>query len=252
MPSNAHQRWKWRAVLRLFWCLLSSFVVESLVFGFSVLPAVLFWEWHLHWEMPGPFWLRLALLSMAFIPAYLLFAFSLMMLSALSTKIFRWRPAPNLEMRISDLEWDLLDWVRYTVSIHLVRIFAGLVFRATPLWTLYMRWNGAKLGRHVFVNSLWVTDHNLLEFGDDVVIGSEVHLSGHTVERGLVKTAKVRLGDGVTVGVSSIVGIGVVAGAGCTIGALSFVPKFSQLDAGQNYGGIPARRLESHHSMEMP
>ena len=57
-----------------------------------------------------------------------------------------------------------------------------------------MRMNGAKLGRRVFVNSLDVTDHCLLEFGDDVVIGAGVHLSGHTVERGLVRTAPVRLG----------------------------------------------------------
>lgn len=250
MPSKPYQRWRLRAVLRVLWCLLSSFVVESVVFGLSVLPAVLFWEWHLHWDLPGPFWARMVLLSMAFVPSYLIFAFSLTILSAASTRLLGWRAVPDLEMRISDPDWPLLDWVRYTISIHMVRIFAGLVFRATPLWTLYMRLNGAKLGRRVFVNSLWVTDHNLLEFGDDVVIGSEVHLSGHTVERGLVKTAKVRLGDGVTVGVSSIVGIGVEAGPGCTIGALSFVPKFSKLEAGQNYAGIPVHRIEPHRPVE--
>lgn len=250
MPSKPYQRWRLLGVLKVLWCLLSSFFVESVVFGFSVLPAILFWEWHLHWSLPGPPWLKMVLLSMAFIPAYLMFAIALMVLSALSTRLLGWRPAPNLEMRISDPDWPLLDWVRYTISIHLVRTFAGLAFRATPFWTWYMRLNGAKLGRRVFVNSLWVTDHNLLEFGNDVVIGSEVHLSGHTVERGLVKTAKVCLGDGVTVGVSSIVGIGVEAGPGCTIGALSFVPKFSKLEAGQSYAGIPVHRIESHHSVE--
>jgi len=250
MPSKPYQRWRFRAVLRVLWCLLSSFALESFVFGLSVLPAVLFWEWHLHWDLPGPSWLRLVLLSMAFVPAYLIFAFSLTILSSVSTGLLGWRAVPDLEMRISDPDWPLLDWVRYTISIHMVRIFSGLVFRATPLWTLYMRLNGAKLGRRVFVNSLWVTDHNLLEFGDDVVIGSEVHLSGHTVERGLVKTARVRLGDGVTVGVSSIVGIGVEAGPGCTIGALSFVPKFSKLEAGQSYAGIPAHRIEPHRPVE--
>jgi hypothetical protein len=41
-----------------------------------------------------------------------------------------------------------------------------------------------------FVNSLAVTDHNLLDFGADVVIGNAVHLSGHTVERGRLAAGK--------------------------------------------------------------
>jgi acetyltransferase-like isoleucine patch superfamily enzyme len=234
------------SIFLALWCLSSSFVVESIIFGFSVLPAVLFWEWHLHWNIEGPTWMRFVLLSMAFIPAYLLFAVSLMVLSALSTRLLGWRAPENCEMPIRKLDWPLLNWVRYTLSIHLVRIFAGPVFRSSPLWTWYMRLNGARLGHRVFVNSLWVTDHNLLEFGNEVVIGSEVHLSGHTVEDGMVKTAKVRLGDGVMVGVSSIVGIGVEAGPRCQIGALSFVPKFSKLEAGKTYAGIPVHLIEHH------
>lgn len=236
-------------IIRVLWAIFSCFIVESLVFGFSVLPAALFWEWHLGWGLPWP-WLHTVIVSMAFIPAYLLFAFALMILSALATAVTGWRAPVDMEMPIEEFDWALLDWMRYTVSIHLVRIFAGLVFRSTPPWTLYMRLNGARLGRRVWINSLWITDHNLLEFGDDVVIGSEVHLSGHTVERGLVKTAKVKLGDGVTVGVSSVVGIGVEVGPGCQIGALSLVPKFSKLEADQTYAGIPVHRIEPHEKTE--
>jgi acetyltransferase-like isoleucine patch superfamily enzyme len=137
-----------------------------------------------------------------------------------------------------------MRWVRYAISIHLVRIFAGPLFRSTPLWTSYMRLNGARMGRRVYVNSLAVTDHNLLNFGDDVVIGGGVHLSGHTVEKGVLKTAPVRLGNKVTIGVGSVIDIGVEAGAGCQVGALAFVPKFSKLDAGSVYVGIPVRKLE--------
>lgn len=252
MASKEHQAWTPASILKILWTLFSSFVVESIVFGFSVLPAVLFWAWHYHWTLPGPPWVRLAVLSMAFIPAYFIFAVSLMILSALSTKVLGWRAPVDCEMPISRPNRPLMNWVRYTISIHLVRIFAGAVFRATPAWTLYMRMNGARLGRRVWVNSLWVTDHNLLEFGDDVVIGSEVHLSGHTVERGVVKTAQVRLGQGVTVGVSAIVEIGVQAGPKCQIGAMSFVPKFAKLEGGKIYGGVPVHPIESHHKPENP
>jgi acetyltransferase-like isoleucine patch superfamily enzyme len=96
----------------------------------------------------------------------------------------------------------------------------------------------------VYVNSLFVSDHNLLEFADDVVIGSEVHLSGHTVEGGVVKTARVRLGRDVTIGIGSVVDIGVTIGDGTQIGALSFVPKHTALESGGVYAGIPVRRIE--------
>lgn len=232
------------AVLRIVWALASVFIVESMVFGLSVLPGVFFWEWHFEWN-PGVWWVRVIVMSMAFIPAYLIFALSLVTLSGLATRWTGWRTPADAELVIKELSWPLLDWVRYTVSLQLVRIFAGSLFRSTPVWSFYMRLNGATIGRRVFVNSLAVTDHNLLHFDDDVVIGGDAHISGHTVENGVVKTARVRLGRGVTVGVGSVVGIGVSAGDGCQIGALSFVPKFSELEAGATYVGSPVHKMES-------
>jgi hypothetical protein len=43
-----------------------------------------------------------------------------------------------------------------------------------------------------------VSDYNLIDCGDDVVIGGAVQMSGHTVENAIAKTARVRLGDRVT------------------------------------------------------
>jgi acetyltransferase-like isoleucine patch superfamily enzyme len=75
------------------------------------------------------------------------------------------------------------------------------------------------------------------------VIGADVHLSGHTVEGGVVKTASVHLGRNTTMGVGSIVNIGVTTGPNCEIGALTLVPKHMQLEADSVYTGIPAKRI---------
>jgi acetyltransferase-like isoleucine patch superfamily enzyme len=172
-----------------------------------------------------------------------LFALSLMTLSALATRITGWRTPPDVEMRIADMEWPLLNWMRCMVAIHVVRFFAGALFRGSPIWTAYLRMEGARLGRRVYVGSLSVSDYNLLEFGDDVVIGGDAHISGHTVEGGIVKTAGVRLGRNVTVGLGSVIDIDVEVGPDCQIGALSLVPKHTKLEAGGVYVGIPVRRL---------
>jgi acetyltransferase-like isoleucine patch superfamily enzyme len=229
-----------RRVLRVAWALLSVFVVQSVVFGLAVLPAATFWEWHFRWRLPAP-WMGIVFQSMAFIPAYTLFAFAFMLLSAASVRLFGWRTPPAAHLRILDFDWPLLDWGRYMIATHLVRVFAGAPFRASPLWPMYLRLNGARIGRGVFVNTLAVTDHSMLEIGDGVVIGSDVHMSGHTVEGGVVKTAPVRIGRNATIGVLAVIEIGVEIGEGCQVGALSFVPKFARLEAGRTYVGIPVR-----------
>ena len=63
------------------------------------------------------------------------------------------------------------------------------------------------------------------------------------VERGLLKTAPVRLGRNTLIGIGSVVGIGVESGDGAQVGALSVVPKFTVLEAGGVYVGVPVARL---------
>lgn len=225
------------------WALVTVGVTETVVFGLALLPPALFWRWALRWPV-GNDAIHTALLAMSLVPGYLVFAVLLLTLSALTVRLFGWRTLPRVEMRIADLEWPLLNWMRYGMSTHVVRVLVGTVLRATPLWTLYHRLNGARLGRRVYLNSYQLADHNLLEFGDDVVIGADVHLSGHVVESGIVKTAPVRLGRGVTIGVGSVIGIGVVVEEDTQVGALSVVPKHRHLDAHAVYGGVPVRRLD--------
>ena len=228
---------------RVAWTVISLFIVETLVFGLSVLPAFLFWTWALSLATPPWPLVRPFVLSASLVPAYLVFAITLVVLSAFSTRVFGWRTAEDSAWSLSELDWGLLNWSRYMVSTHVVRVLVGTFFRSSPVWTWYLRLNGAQIGRGVYINSLSISDHNMLEFGDGVVIGESVHLSGHTVEGGVVKTGRVRLARGVTVGLGSMVGIGVDAGERCQIGALSVVPKYTRLEPAVVYAGVPARPI---------
>lgn len=232
---------------RIVWTVASTLVVESVVFGLAVVPGALLWMWQFRLGAPSG-WMRILLLAAGLVPCYVVFAFCLMVLSALSMRVVGWRTPANAAMRIADFPPPLLVWARYLASAHVVRLFAGTLFRATPLWTLYHRLNGARLGRGVYINSLSVMDDNLLEFADGVVIGAGVHLSGHTVEGGVVKTGAVRLGRNVTIGVGSVIGIGVQVGDDTEVGALSVVPKHRRLEPNAVYGGVPVRRLDAEAS----
>jgi acetyltransferase-like isoleucine patch superfamily enzyme len=231
-----------RRALRVSWAALSVVLVESTLVALAALPSVLLLQW-LARSTAGS--VRTVVLLCAIGPAYVLFALTFMILSALAMRVLGWRTPDRATLRVIQMEWPLLDWARYLASAHLVRLVAGAVFRATPLWTMYLRLNGARIGRGVYVNSLEVMDHNLLEFADGVVIGAAAHLSGHTVESGLVKTGAVHLGPNVTIGVGSVIGIDVVVGADTQIGALSLVPKHSRLSPAAIYIGIPVRRSDA-------
>ncbi len=234
-------RWTAAALARVTVTFVSIFIVEAGVCGVAAIaPALVLSTLASAFDSP---WLRLVLLAVVAAPTYVLFALCLMACSAATVRLTGARTPPDAEMRIADMEWRLLQWVRYMAALHVVRVFAGPLFRGTPIWTMYLRLNGARLGRRVFVNSLAMSDHNLLDFGNDVVIGADVHLSGHTVEHGMVRTGGVSLGDGVMIGISTVVDIDVEIGPRAQVGALSFVPKHSRLDGGQVYVGIPVRPL---------
>jgi acetyltransferase-like isoleucine patch superfamily enzyme len=236
------RRAQWALRLRVTWAVVSILLTESVILGMAVLPAVSFWAWLYDWS-GIPDWAQVIVMAMAFVPAYLLFATSILLYSAFAAWAYGWRTPPGLNERIADMTWPVLDWGRYLMTIHVARLFAGAVFRSTPVWSMYLRLNGARLGRGCWVNSLKLMDHSLLEFSDRVVIGSDASVSGHIIERGMLKTAPVRLGRNVTIGINSVVGIGTTIGHDTQVGALSVVPKFSQLEHNAVYAGAPVRRV---------
>jgi acetyltransferase-like isoleucine patch superfamily enzyme len=239
--SPSVRPWTLAALSRAAFTIALIGVVESLVFGAAAaLPSLLF---VFVWKQAESPWSGAVTMAFAAGPAYLMFALSLMVVSAAMMRITGARTPTAAEMPIAEMPWPLLNWVRAMASTHVVRVFAGVVFRGSPIWTMYLRMCGARIGRRVYVNSLFLSDYNLLTFGHDVVIGAGVHLSGHTVERGVVKTGAVTLGDRVTIGLSTIVEIDVEIGARAQIGALSFVPKHARLESGEVYIGVPARPL---------
>ena len=220
-------------------------LLQVVICGVALCPSVLAWDVVIRSTSPAS-WSRVFAFSMLLAPSYILFALCLMPLSALAMRVVGARTPPNVELRIADMSWPLMTWAQYMAANHVVRVVAGTLFRGSPVWTAYLRMNGARIGRRVFVNTLSISDHNLLEFGDDVIIGADVHISGHTVEDGMLKTAGVRLASNVTIGLGSAIDIGVEAGAHCQVGALSLVPKHTKLDANAIYVGIPVRRIRAN------
>jgi acetyltransferase-like isoleucine patch superfamily enzyme len=134
-------------------------------------------------------------------------------------------------------------WASYNAIILLVRYSCINWLRVTPLICLFHRLMGMKLGKRVQINTAVIGDSNLIEIGDDTVIGGDVTLIGHSAERGNLVASRVAIGSNVTIGLMAIVMPGVTIGDRAMIAASAFLPKGTVVGPDEIWGGVPARKI---------
>lgn len=135
-------------------------------------------------------------------------------------------------------------WAFVNSLVTFVRFAGNLeLFRVTPLLNLYYKGMGAKIGKDVIINSVIVYDPDLLEIGDNVVIGGDVVLMAHSGEGKYLHIRKVKIGSNASIGQSSTILCGAEIGEGAIVGAMSLVPKDFKVPPHSMYGGVPVRPL---------
>ncbi|MET9876421.1 Pls/PosA family non-ribosomal peptide synthetase [Actinacidiphila glaucinigra] len=146
----------------------------------------------------------------------------------------RWRPR---QICI----WSM-DYLRFWCVKTLIRSDPLVFFHGSPLYTLYLRALGAKIGRRVTVLSRRVpvcTD--LLTIGDDTVIRKDVFFSGYRAESGVIRTGPVTLGKDVLVGEVTVIDIDTVMGDGTQLGHASSLHAGQRVPDGEHWHGSPAQ-----------
>jgi non-ribosomal peptide synthetase-like protein len=119
-----------------------------------------------------------------------------------------------------------------------------------PLWTVmllgtpfapwFFRALGAKIGRRVHLGTTQMTEYDLVEIADDACLDEDCTLQTHLFEDRVMKTSRVRVGEGCSVGRDAIVLYDGEIGAGATLGPMSLAMKGETLPAGTRWRGIPA------------
>jgi len=152
--------------------------------------------------------------------------------------IGRWKPQ---QIRI----WSLA-YVRFWIVKTLVRSNPLVLFFAgSPLYVLYLRALGAKVGRGVAIFSRTVpvcTD--LLTIGEGTVIRKDSLFTCYRAHAGLIQTGAVTLGKDVTVCEATVIDIETVMGDGAQLGHRSALHAGQVVPDGQRWHGSPAQRTE--------
>lgn len=115
--------------------------------------------------------------------------------------------------------------------------------QGTALLPLYFRLLGARIGRGVHMESIWMTEFDLVRIGDGACLGPDCTIQTHLFEDRVMKMSTIDLGAGCSVGTDSVVLYGTRMEPGSHLGDLSLLMKGEVLPAGSRWHGSPARRV---------
>jgi acetyltransferase-like isoleucine patch superfamily enzyme len=219
---------------------LLLFAECSALLGLAVWPAVLLWRAVEAW-LPLQGSSRLLALSVAAVAGYFVFGLSLLVV----VPVARWvLLSPGTPVgRFAYLSWGAYRWASYNALTLLVRFSFMNWIRVTPFLPLFHRLMGMKLGRRVQFNTAVVADQNLIEVGDDSVVGGDVTLVCHSAESGELVTAPTRIGCRVTIGIMAVILPGCTIGDDAVVAAGAIVTKGTVIGPGEIWAGVPARRV---------
>src|SRR5438552_2032357 len=155
--------------------------------------------------------------------------------------IGRWKPE---QIRI----WSLA-YVRFWIVKTLIRSNpCALLFVGSPLYALYLRALGAKIGPGVVIFSRRVpvcTD--LLTMGAGSVIHKEAMFNCYRAQAGRIEIGPVTLSRDVFVGERSVLDINTCLGDGAQLGHASALHSGQAVPAGERWHGCPAQRTDVNY-----
>jgi non-ribosomal peptide synthetase-like protein len=185
---------------------------------------------------PGQFYLRATGFGCA-----LMVATGLLPIAAKWLLIGRWKPQ---RIRVWSLHY-VRFWIVKTlvVSSPLARLAVG-----SPLYSLYLRALGAKVGDRVLV----LTHHvpvctDLLQIGSHTVIRQDSFLNGYRVRDGIVEIGPVTLGERSFVGERSVLEVFSGLGSGAQLGHASSLQDGQRVPDGECWHGSPAVPAPAGH-----
>lgn len=219
-----------------------SQIVSALLLGLAATPAVLIVRWSLTQAatITNPV-LAALLIGLSIGLGYIIFGNLFLILVVITRYLLRLK---NLEKAGNFYALSAARTAAYNFLLNISRHVFLNVVRGTPFIIWFYRALGAKIGKNTFILSTRLYDLDMIEIGDDCVIGGNVAINAHTVEGSRGVMHAVKIGNRVSIGADTMVLPGVEMEDDVNVGASSLIPKHSRLEKGHKYGGVPIRPLD--------
>jgi non-ribosomal peptide synthetase-like protein len=148
--------------------------------------------------------------------------------------------------------WSLA-YVRFWLVKVLIRSNPLVLFVGSPIYLLYLRALGARIGRGVAIfsgNMPVCTD--LLTIGDGTVIRKDAVFDGYRAQAGRIQTGAVSFGKDVVIGEQTVIDIETSMGDGAQLGHASCLHAFQSVPDGQRWHGSPAQPTDVDYRAVKP
>ncbi|WP_424347172.1 Pls/PosA family non-ribosomal peptide synthetase [Kocuria sp. CH-021] len=175
-----------------------------------------------------------------------LFGFLVLLLTILLPVVAKWL----LIGRWKTEEFPLWTarYLRFWVVKTLIRANPMGMFVGTPVYPLYLRALGAKVGkRTVILSPVVPACTDLLSIGDDTVIRKDTIFNCYRAHRGMIQTGPVTIGRNVLVGEASVLDIGTSIGDDAQLGHVSALHAHQAVPQGQRWHGSPAEPTDTDY-----
>ncbi len=155
----------------------------------------------------------------------------------------KWALVGRYRPRVDPL-WSHFVWRSELVTGLYEAVAIPLLLEAldgTPFAAPYLRLLGARIGKRVYLESLDMTEFDLVDIGDEAALGHACTVQTHLFEDRIMKMDRLTIGDRCVVGAHAAVLYGTELGAGAEIGPLSLMMKGESFGPSTRWAGIPAR-----------
>lgn len=144
--------------------------------------------------------------------------------------------------RIAPL-WSLFVWRSELVTCLYENLMVPLLLehlRGTPWINFYLRLLGTRVGARVYTDTTDITEHDVVEVGDDVALNEDCGLQTHLFEDRIMKIGRVKIGARSSVGSNAIVLYDAVLEPDVVLGDLTLVMKGEVVPERSRWEGSPA------------
>ncbi|MFI8992737.1 Pls/PosA family non-ribosomal peptide synthetase [Streptomyces sp. NPDC053542] len=137
-------------------------------------------------------------------------------------------------------------YLRFWLVRTLVQMNPLVLFAGSPLYVLYLKALGAKIGRDVTVLSKHLpVCADLLTVGDGTVIRKDAYATCYRAEAGWIRTGPVTLGRDVYISEATVLDINTSLGDGAQLGHASSLHEGQAVPAGERWHGSPAQPTDT-------
>jgi non-ribosomal peptide synthetase-like protein len=147
--------------------------------------------------------------------------------------------------------WSL-GYLRFWMVKTAIRANPLALFVGSPVYAMYLRALGAKIGRGAVILTTMPVCTDLLSIGAGAVIRKDSFLPCYRGHAGLIQTGAVRIGANAFVGEKTVLDIDTSIGDGAQLGHTSALVRGQSVPDGEHWHGSPAQKTDLDYRTVAP